>query len=133
MKYYLKTEVKFKYKEIGEGRPIVILHGLMGQLSNFQGVINFFPKKGYKVVLPELPLYDLPLIKTKAVNFAKFISEFLEHKHYKDVIVVGNSLGGHIALLTQKLYAESLAGLGTIGSSGSYERSMVGSYVKRQR
>jgi|SRR5690625_561554 len=131
MKYDLKTEGKFKYKEIGEGRPIVILHGLMGQLSNFQGVINFFPKKGYKVVLPELPLYDLPLIKTKVVNFAKFISEFLEHKQYKDVILVGNSLGGHIALLTQKLYPENIAGLVITGSSGLYESSMGGSYVKR--
>lgn len=131
MKYDLKIEGKFKYNEIGEGRPIIILHGLMGQLSNFQGVVDFFPKKGYQVVLPELPLYTLPLLKTKVSTFAKFISEFIDHKGYEDVILVGNSLGGHIALLTQKLYPEHIKALVITGSSGLYESSMGGSYVKR--
>ena len=39
------NEGKFKYVEFGDGNPIVILHGLMGGLSNFNGVIDFFPKK----------------------------------------------------------------------------------------
>src|SRR5699024_8375311 len=117
MKYDLITEGKFKYNEIGEGRPIIILHGLMGQLSNFHGVIDFFPKKGYKVVLPRLPLYDFSLVKTKVSSFAKFISEFIEHKQYKDVILVGNALGGHIALLTQTLYPENISGVVITGSS----------------
>ena len=43
------SEGKFKYVEFGEGNPIVILHGLMGGLSNFSGVINFFPKKNTKL------------------------------------------------------------------------------------
>ena len=45
-------EGDFKYAEIGEGQPIVILHGLMGGLSNFAGVADFFPKEGYKVIIP---------------------------------------------------------------------------------
>ena len=58
------SEGKYRYIEIGEGTPIVILHGLMGGLSNFKGVSNFFPKKGYKVIMPELPIYDMPLLKS---------------------------------------------------------------------
>ena len=42
MNYIFKEEGKFKYVEIGEGRPIIILHGLMGGLSNFNGVTEFF-------------------------------------------------------------------------------------------
>ena len=34
----LIIENEFSYIENGEGRPIVILHGLMGGLSNFKGV-----------------------------------------------------------------------------------------------
>ena len=64
MNYSLKQEGKFKYVEIGEGQPIIILHGLMGGLSNFDGVAAFFSKNGYMVVLPELPLYSLSLLKT---------------------------------------------------------------------
>ena len=56
MERILKEEGKYRYVEIGEGTPIIILHGLMGGLSNFDGVSDYFPKKGYKVVLPELPI-----------------------------------------------------------------------------
>lgn len=131
MRYALKTEDKYKFKEVGEGRPIIILHGLMGQLSNFSGVIDYFPKKGYKVILPELPLYSLPILKTKVSSFAKYIKDFIAYKNYKDVILLGNSLGGHIALLTYKLYPENISALVITGSSGLYENAMGGSYPKR--
>ena len=36
---------KFRYVESGAGQPIIILHGLMGGLSNFSGVMNYFPGK----------------------------------------------------------------------------------------
>ena len=45
MSQKLKKEGKFTYLDIGEGTPIVILHGLMGGLSNFDGVSNFFSEK----------------------------------------------------------------------------------------
>lgn len=131
MEYELKSEGKFKYKELGEGRPLIVLHGLMGQLSNFEGVVNYFPSKGYKVVLPELPLYSLPLLKTKVSAFAKFVSEFIEFMQYKDVILLGNSLGGHIALVTVKLYPQNIAGMVITGSSGLYEKAMGDSFPRR--
>lgn len=131
MEYDLKTEGKFKYTEIGEGRPLIILHGLMGQLSNFDGLANFFPKKGYKVVLPELPLYTLPILKSTVGNLAKFVNEFIEYKQYKDVILVGNSLGGHIALVTTKKFPEKVTAMVLTGSSGLYESAMGDGYVKR--
>ena len=52
----LIKEGGFAYIEKGEGRPIIILHGLMGGLSNFQGVFEYFPSKNYKVIIPELPV-----------------------------------------------------------------------------
>ncbi|WP_417885931.1 alpha/beta fold hydrolase [Zunongwangia sp.] len=131
MKNSLRKEGKFTYLELGEGTPIVILHGLMGGLSNFDGVIDFFPQKGYKVVLPELPLYSMSLLKTSVGTFAKYIKEFIDHKGYKEVILLGNSLGGHIALLATKLYPELVKGLVITGSSGLYENAMGESYPRR--
>ena len=55
MTEFLKTEDKFTYAEAGEGRPIIVLHGLMGALSNFDQTFNHFSKKGYKVFIPEPP------------------------------------------------------------------------------
>ncbi|SHJ12167.1 Pimeloyl-ACP methyl ester carboxylesterase [Mesonia phycicola] len=131
MKEEIKSEGKFNYIEKGEGTPIIILHGLMGGLSNFDGVAQFFPKKGYKVVVPELPLYSMPLLKTSVSNFAKYIKEFIDFKNYKEVILLGNSLGGHIGLLTTKLYPEKIKALIITGSSGLYESAMGESYPKR--
>lgn len=122
---------EFNYAIAGEGRPIVVLHGLMGGLSNFQGVFNYFPENGYKVVIPELPIYDLSLINTNVGNLAKFLKEFLDHMNLKDVILVGNSLGGHIGLVFTKMYPEYVNGLVLTGSSGLYESGMGESYPKR--
>ena len=131
MNYGLKKEGKFTYSEIGEGRPIIILHGLMGGLSNFDGVIKAFSQNGYKLVLPQLPIYSQSLLNTNVKSFSKFLKEFIAFKDYKDVILLGNSLGGHIGLYYTKLFAERVAGLVITGSSGLYESAMGSGYTKR--
>ena len=127
----LKKEGKFSYLEVGEGTPIIILHGLMGGLSNFEAVTQRFPNLGYKVVIPELPIYDMPLLKTNVKNLANYLEEFIEHKDFDQVILLGNSLGGHIGLLHTKLYAERVKALIITGSSGLYESAMGDGYPKR--
>lgn len=127
----LITEGKFTYAEAGEGQAIVILHGLMGALSNFDETFHHFSEKGYKVLIPELPLYSLPLLKTNVKNLAKFLNEFLEFKQLENAIILGNSLGGHIGLYFTKHYPEKVKALVLTGSSGLYENSMGDSYPKR--
>lgn len=127
----LTKDKKYTYFEKGEGTPIIILHGLMGGLSNFDGVANFFPEKGYKIVIPELPIYTQNILKTNVKAFAKFVKDFITHKGYEKVILLGNSLGGHIALYHTKMYPEKMAGLIITGSSGLYESAMGESYPKR--
>jgi len=131
MAHELKKEGKFNYLEEGEGIPIIILHGLMGGLSNFDAVTEFFPKKGYKILIPELPIYSMPLLKTNVKYFAKYVSEFISHKGFKEVILLGNSLGGHIGLYCTKKYPKKIKALVITGSSGLYESAMGESYPKR--
>ena len=131
MAHQLKEEGKFKYLEIGEGTPMIILHGLMGGLSNFNNVAQFFPEKGYKVIIPELPLFELPLLTTNVNSFAKYLKEFISHKKLDKVILLGNSLGGHIGLLYAKQYPKNVKALVITGSSGLYESAMGESYPKR--
>ncbi len=131
MKDNLQSNGKFSYLEKGEGTPIVILHGLMGGLSNFDGVVDFFPEKGYKILIPELPLYSMTLLQTSVQTFAKFIKDFIKYQDLGKVILLGNSLGGHIALLATKMYPELVKGLVITGSSGLYENAMGESYPRR--
>ncbi len=131
MEHNLITEGKFTYLEQGEGTPIIILHGLMGGLSNFDAVTNFFSQKGYKVVIPELPVYTMPLAKTGVKSFAKYLNEFITMRGFEQVILLGNSMGGHVGLYHTKNYPERVKALIITGSSGLYESAMGESYPKR--
>jgi pimeloyl-ACP methyl ester carboxylesterase len=131
MDHNLKTKGKFTYLEKGEGAPIVILHGLMGGLSNFDKVTQFFSENGYKVVIPELPVYTQPLLKTGVKHFAVYLEEFITTMGYKDITLLGNSMGGHIGLYHTKHYPGNTKGLVITGSSGLYENAMGESYPKR--
>ena len=127
----LKTEGKFTYVESGEGPVIIILHGLMGALSNFGDTYEHFSKNGYKVLIPELPLYSLPLLQTNVKSLAGFLKEFMQHKKVNNAILLGNSLGGHIALYFTKHNQEQVKALVLTGSSGLYEKAMGDSFPKR--
>ena len=131
MEQLLKKEGKYNYYEAGEGVPIIILHGLLGGLSNFDGVAEYFPKHGYKVIIPELPLYTQSILKTNVKAFARFVKDFITYKGFDRVILLGNSLGGHIALYHTKMYPEKMLALAITGSSGLYENSMGDSYPRR--
>lgn len=131
MTHRLKKENKFSYLEVGEGQPIIVLHGLMGGLSNFDAVTDYFSAKGYKIIIPELPIYTMSLLKTNVKSFAKYLHDFIAFKGFNDVILLGNSLGGHIGLYHTKLYPEKVKALVITGSSGLYESAMGSGYTKR--
>ncbi|WP_136480062.1 alpha/beta fold hydrolase [Cognatitamlana onchidii] len=131
MTHRLKKENKYSYIEAGEGTPIIVLHGLMGGLSNFDSVTNYFSNKSYKVIIPELPIYTMSLLKTNVKSFAKYLHDFIAFKGYKEVIILGNSLGGHIGLYHTKMYPETVKALIITGSSGLYESAMGSGYTKR--
>ena len=122
---------RIRYTEVGKGSPIVVLYGLMGGLSNFQGVLDFFPKKGYRVLIPDLPLYSLPLQKTTVKSLSDSLYKFVVSNNLKDIILLGNSLGGHISLLFSKFYPKKVKGIIITGSSGLYENAMGDGYPKR--
>ena len=128
----LKKLKNYNYIEKGEGQVIILLHGLMGGLSNFKDVIGFFSSKGYKVIIPELPIYNLPLKETTVTAFSDFLEEFIEYKDLSNVILLGNSLGGHIGLIYSNKNPSFVKSLVLTGSSGLYENSMGESYPKRE-
>ena len=130
MNFTLKQEGKFKFIEEGKGTPIILLHGLMGGLSNFHYFINFFKDKGYKVLMPSLPIYDSPIMDSSVKRLAEFLNEFIKLKELKNFVIIGNSLGGHVGLYYTKLFNKA-KGLILTGSSGLYESAMGSGYTKR--
>lgn len=131
MDFTIKKEGEFQYLEEGEGSVLVLLHGLFGALSNWAEVINHFSKEN-KVVIPLMPIYDLPLLSTNVKELAEFIRRFISFKNYETVNLIGNSLGGHVALVYITKYPEKVRTLTLTGSSGLYENAMGGSFPRRE-
>jgi len=130
MQYEIKTLDKFRFIEEGEGEALILLHGLFGALSNFQHLIEHF-RQTHKVVVPMLPMFELDLLHTSVGGFAKYIHKFIEKKEYAEYHLLGNSLGGHIALVHILKHPEKVRSLILTGSSGLYESGMGDSYPRR--
>ena len=130
MSYEIKEDGKFKFIEEGNGEPWMLLHGQFGALSNFDAQIEFF-RKQYRVIVPLLPLLELDLLHTSVSGIEKFVQKFIEHKEYKEIHLVGNSLGGHVALLHILKHPENIKSLVLTGSSGLFENGMGDTYPKR--
>jgi pimeloyl-ACP methyl ester carboxylesterase len=131
MEFSIKEENGFKYIDEGEGEVLILLHGLMGALSNWSDVVNEF-KKDYRVIIPLLPLYDLPLLTTGVKSLAKFVHKFVKYKKLKNITVLGNSLGGHVGLIYTLSHPEEVKSLVLTGSSGLYENAFGGSFPRRE-
>jgi pimeloyl-ACP methyl ester carboxylesterase len=130
MEYEIKQQEKFKFIEEGEGEPLVLLHGLFGALSNFRPLIEYF-RNHNKVVVPMLPLLEMDILHTSVGGLAKFVNKFLEARGLNQVHLLGNSLGGHVALVHILKHPERIKSLILTGSSGLFENGMGDSYPKR--
>lgn len=131
MKYEVIDEDGFKYIEAGKGEPLVLLHGLMGELSNWEPVIDHF-KANYHVMVPILPIYELPILTLGVKSLSKYINKFLKHKKLSQVVLIGNSLGGHVGLVFTTSHQENVKALVLTGSSGLYENAFGGSFPRRE-
>ena len=130
MQYTIKQKDKFKYVEEGQGEPLILLHGLFGALSNFTDLIEYFRPK-YKVIVPMLPLFELDIFHTTVGGLQKFVYRFIESMNYNNIHLLGNSLGGHVALVHVLKHPERIKSLILTGSSGLFENGMGDTYPKR--
>ena len=130
MEYTIKQQDKFRFIEEGQGEPLVLLHGLFGAMSNFSDLIEYF-RHHNKVVVPLLPLFDLDILHTSVSGLERFVNRFIDARGYEDVHLLGNSLGGHVALIHILKHPEKIKSLILTGSSGLFENGMGDSYPKR--
>ncbi len=126
----IHQEKDFKYIDEGEGEVLLLLHGLFGALSNWEGVVNYF-KTNYRVVIPLLPIYEMPIRQAGLEGLNKFLEDFIALKGLSNLNLVGNSLGGHVGLIYTLANSENVRTLTLTGSSGLFENSMGGSFPRR--
>ena len=118
------------YESKGDGEVLLLLHGLMGSLSNFTSLINRF-KDRFNVVLPILPIFDLPLKKTGLGGLLDYVEGFVKLKGFQNINVLGNSLGGHLSQLVVFRNPDLYHSMTLTGSSGLFENTMGNTFPRR--
>lgn len=130
MNYQIREEGGFQYVDEGQGEVLLLLHGLFGALSNWDAVIQGFSDR-YRVVIPLMPIYEMPIRQASLEGLLSFIERFVKYKKLNDLTLLGNSLGGHIALLYSFKHPDRVQRMVLTGSSGLFENGMGGSFPKR--
>lgn len=126
----IKEKEGFNFIDEGEGDILLLLHGLFGALSNWGGVIDKFSITK-RVIIPLLPIYDMPLRQSGLEGLTAYVEKFVDMMKLDNMTVMGNSLGGHIGLMYTLSNENKVKNLILTGSSGLFENSMGGSYIKR--
>src|SRR5688572_19175939 len=116
----VKESGGFRYVDIGQGDVLMLLHGLFGALSNWEGVVARFSRH-FRVVIPMLPIYDMPIKEAGLEGLRSFVEDFVEMMKIEKSIIMGNSLGGHVALLYALNNPTRVSKLILTGSSGLFE------------
>lgn len=126
-------EGRFKFIQTGpeDQEPLLLLHGLFGTASNFDEVIKYFSKRK-KVIMPILPIFEMSLRKLSVTGLVDYVVDFVEDQKLNKFHTLGNSLGGHLALLLTLNYPALVKSLILTGSSGLYESAFGTSFPKRE-
>ncbi|HAI77346.1 MAG TPA: alpha/beta hydrolase [Microscillaceae bacterium] len=130
MSFHIKTQGEFQYIDEGQGEPLLLLHGLFGALSNWEFVLSEFSQT-HRVIIPMMPIYQMPVRSAGLEMLTEFIEGFVNTQKLTGMTLLGNSLGGHIALMYVLRNPEKVNRLILTGSSGLFESAMGGSYPKR--
>ncbi|MFL5797705.1 MAG: alpha/beta fold hydrolase [Actinomycetota bacterium] len=92
--------IRTGYLEAGRGSPVVLLHGL-GATNASMLPTMWDLARDHRVLAPDLPGFgesDKPLRSYHATFFARWLEDFLRKSGVERAHVVGNSMGGRIAI-----------------------------------
>lgn len=110
-------------------RDVILLHGLFGSLSNWSAVIDTFGLE-YNVYAPELPLFNRSVRRNSLEQLVFYVEKYIKENQIVNPILIGNSLGGHVALLYALKNPNNFEKLVLVGSSGLFENTLSASFVR---
>jgi pimeloyl-ACP methyl ester carboxylesterase len=114
----------FRWLERGEGEPVVLLHGLMGEMDHWESTLQTL-EPTCRGLAPLLPILDPDQAEASIEGLTDYVGGFLEALDLPPAVVGGNSLGGHLALELALRYPARASGLILTGSSGLFERGFT--------
>jgi esterase len=88
------------FREYGEGRPVVVLHGLLGISDNWVAFSRRLADKGYRVLIPDQRNHGHsphhPVLNYYALT--DDLAEFIDTQNLVKPVIIGHSMGGKVAM-----------------------------------
>jgi pimeloyl-ACP methyl ester carboxylesterase len=86
---------------LGEGQPIIILHGFLGMSDNWKSMGSKYAEEGFEVHLLDLRNHGKSF-HSNDFNYdllSEDVKQYMDHHHLEDAILLGHSMGGKTAML----------------------------------
>ena len=98
---------------IGEGKPMLILHGFLGMGDNWKTLGNKFAEKGYEIHLVDQRNHGRSFHSEdfSYPDIVEDIKRYCEHHKLEDIVLLGHSMGGKSAMLFAVTYPEKVSKL----------------------
>lgn len=108
------------YNQIGNGPPVLLLHGLFADKEQWNGIMCRLSEAGYRAIAPDLPGYGasqgFDVVNYALDNQVKLLHEFVKGLGINRLDIAGSSMGGAIATLYTQQYPQQIRSLAFIGS-----------------
>lgn len=127
----LKTKSNHIYYEIGLGKPVIFCPGLFGGIYNILEIFEYF-SDNYRMIMPFFPMYDLPLNNTNVKSLGIYLGKFITDLHLEDIVIIGSSMGGGIALIHAFIDPSKVKAMILCGSSGISNIPLTTGFFKRK-
>ena len=113
-------EGTISYLQVGNGPPILLLHGLFAQKEQWIELACDLAKQGYQAIAPDLPGYGAsagyPVSVYPLESQVKKLHQFLDAIKVGSVHIAGSSMGGAIAAMYAAQYPNEIKSLAFIGA-----------------
>lgn len=111
---------RVNYVEIGEGEPILFVHGLSGCWQNWlENLVRLGAgRRAIALDLPGFGTSPMPAWDLEMPNYARMIQEFCEKLGLRGATLVGNSMGGFIAAEAAIAFPSSFRRLVLVSAAG---------------
>ena len=126
------NNLEINYKIIGEGRPLLILHGWGRGSDSWVEVQRLLSIQRYKVICPDLPGFgksQSPTIAWKVDDYVEWLKNFAISLEIEKFVLLGHSFGGRIAIKFAVRYSEKIATLILYEAAGIKSKKTISQFV----
>jgi pimeloyl-ACP methyl ester carboxylesterase len=116
---------RIRYRDLGEGPPVVFVHGLLVNADLWRAVVPEVAEAGLRCIAPDWPLgsHELPVpdADLSPPGLAELMAVFLDQLDLTNVTIVANDTGGAITQILMATHPERV-GRVVLTPSDSLER-----------